>query len=208
MSLLPRLVLLLLLIICPLAGEVVFRSQSGVALAEVCSAYEKQRLAHGVPVMEGWEDFDRLWSAGARPEIFETLKLRDRYEIVDWPAPAGHGDRVVMVGRSAFRDSRMEEGFFGERRTLGEQGRWILVRSARDGTLETAWVPEPRFREWIKREDLPLPDPDTAGMYPHEVAYWSRWALMILPVVVAMAVVLVIAARKNRAAPVAEVVEA
>lgn len=200
MSLLPRLVLLfLLLAAASLRGEVVFRSQSEVALAEVCAAHEKHRLTHGPLVMEGWEDFDRLWSTGGQPEVFAALRLKERYEIVDWAAPAGRGDRVMMVGRSAFRDSAMDDGFFGERRLLGDEGRWIVVRSAEKGKLAAEWITEPRFREWIKREDLPLPDPDTAGLYPHEVTYLGRLALVVLPVGLTAAL-LVMAARRNRTA--------
>lgn len=186
--------LLIFLSMTPLAHAAGDGTQTGHALAEVAVAYENYRQSHGGKVMEmeGWVDFDRLWAPGKQPGVFESVRLRERYEIVDWPAPSKGGNRVVMVGRSPFRDELPEEGLFGFPKTLGEKGRWTLVRSAANGRLTPEWISEKRFKEWIKREDLLPPEPDPAGMYPHEVRYWAGISLgAVLLAVGGMLVVIV-----------------
>lgn len=181
MSPLPGFLLLIFFLsMGPLAHAAGDRTQTGHALAEVATAYENHRRAHGGKVleMEGWADFDRLWAPGKQPGVFESVRLRERYEIVDWPSPFERGDRVVMVGRSPFREQRLEQGlFFGDRTTLGEKGRWLMVRSVKHGGLAPEWISEMAFKRWIKREDLLPPEPDPAGMYPHEVRYWAGISL-------------------------------
>jgi hypothetical protein len=172
------LILLFLLMGCEIGWGFVSRSPENSCIRQVAVIMEAYRTDHG-RLPTSWDEINS-YSAGGQPldEYFYWIKPTQRYAFLNGKEVHTSIGKVLLISRSAFRDTALSMGRWGGiSHGWTEPGRFA-IEELPDHSLEHEFAPEAKVQKWFSNAGVPLPEPDSLGPRPSDRAYQTNVFVM------------------------------
>ena len=133
-------------------------------LQAMCSLLEQHQEAAG-ELPSSWEEFDKT-IPGAFAD--SAVQPRERYAFLpEGSRPRLPGDRgeLILISRRPFRNTSMEQGFFGRTIRVAEPLRYGVSRAGNE-RFRLVRLPEAEVQELFLEQGFSLPAPDNLPERP------------------------------------------